>query len=293
MTIGVVITNYNSWDIAIQCVEAHLRFAGYALEKIILVDDCSTKHSDYVFDPKVCVVRNSTNLGFVKSVNVGFRNLDTDIVLLFDADAAPLMDYSEWIRNAFSKDASLGIVGFTTFDKDHHKTGSSETEPGALSLILGQQLYHRYQHFLKQNDEKLVVYSCTMAVRKKAFDSVGGFDENFDWLDPDNDFCMSVRKKGWNIQYSGQLEAYHEGGGTPQLVSHRVLRFYKNRWYLLRKHGKIKNAWLAKNLILARLRLEYGFLKLFGKAVFKDPVVFEDKLTGRKKIIEFCRQTYH
>jgi GT2 family glycosyltransferase len=293
MTIGVVVTSYNSWDIAIQCIDAHLAYAGHAIEKIILVDDFSTQTYNGVVDPRVKIVRNEKNLGYVKSVNIGFRQLETDIVMLFDADAAPFMDYSEIIIQAFERNVQLAVIGFTSFDRNHNITGSSENEPGSLSLILGQKLELYFQHLMKPNQSKLVVYSCNIAVRKKAFDSVGGFDENFDFLDADNDFCMSVRRSGWQVIHSEEVKSYHEGGGSFQLVSHRVLRFYKNRWLLLKKHGKIRSVIFTKSLILARLRMEYWFLILFGKVVFKDSLVLNDKLNGRKKIIEFCKESYH
>jgi GT2 family glycosyltransferase len=292
MTISVVITNYNSWDIALNCIEAHLKYAGNTIEKVLLVDDCSTEKYEGPLDPRVEVIRNKKNLGFVKSVNVGFRHADTDIVVLFDADAAPLMDYSSIIKDEFIQNPSLGVIGFTTLDKNNRISGSSEIEPGVLSLILGQKMYHLYQKYFSASSDNIVVYSCTMAVRKKAFESVGGFDENFDWLDPDNDFCMSVRKKGWRIRYSDRIKAFHEGGGTPQIVSQRVLRFYKNRWYLLRKHGKIKKVGWIRMIILSRLRLEYLYLRFFGRLMFREPEVYEDKLTGRNKIIDFCKENY-
>lgn len=292
MTIGVLITNYNSWPIAMQCIDAHLLHSAQFIQKIVLVDDCSTEKYEGSIDSRVTVIRNEQNLGFVKSVNTGFKNLDTDIIVLFDADAYPLSNYAPSVIKDFSLDPSLSIIGFTTYGKDGGISGSSENVPGAASLILGQQLYHWYQQHTVTDPQNLVVYSCAMAIRKKALDAVGGFDENFDWLDPDHDLCMSLKEKGWKIKYSKEIKAFHEGGGTPQIVSHRVLRFYKNRWYLLRKHGKINKPMFVKRLILLRLRVEYLLLKIAGKLYYKDHLTYEDKLSGRKNIIEYCKMNY-
>lgn len=294
LSIGVVVTNYNSWAIALECVNAHFHHAGDAIEQVILVDDCSDQPYDgRPLDPKVRIIRNQENLGFVKSVNVGFSCLTTDIVLLFDADAYPLMDYSDVIQREFSENGKLGVVGFATYGKDNQVTGSADHEPEVLSLVLGQQMDRLYKKYFRRRTESVVVYSCAMAVRRKAFEEVGGFDENFDWLEPDNDFCLRISKQGWLVKYSAEIRAFHEGGGTPQRASDRVLRYYKNKWYLLRKHGKIRRVALVRALILLRLRVEYLMLLVFGRLIFGDREVLTDKLSGRKRIISYCKEHYY
>jgi len=292
MTIGVVVTNYNSWNIALRCVDAHLRVAGHAIERIILVDDHSDRQLDRPLHPKVTVIRNDRNLGFVKSVNVGFKNLGSDIVMLFDADAYPLMDYSNAVLTRFRSDCKLGVIGFTTYDSNRKITGSCEGEPSALRLVLGHKLDSWYLKFFVRRPEDRIVYSCAMAVRKAAFDEVAGFDENLDWLDPDTDLCLKLRSRGWEVEHSSEVTAFHEGGGTAQTTSDRVLRFYKNRWYLLKKHGKIKSVFIARNLILLRLRAEYLTLLLLGNLLYRNREIARDKLLGRRRVLEYCRQHY-
>ncbi len=294
LSVGVVVTNYNSWAIALDCVNAHLWHAGHAIERVILVDDYSDQPYDgRPVDPRVRIIRNGENLGFVKSVNVGFSCLKTDIVLLFDADAYPLMDYSDVIQREFSENEILGVMGFATYGKDNQVTGSADHEPEVLSLVLGQQMDRLYKKYFRKRTESVVVYSCAMAVRRKAFEGVGGFDENFDWLEPDNDFCIRVSQQGWLVKYSPEIRAFHEGGGTPQRASDRVLRYYKNKWYLLRKHGRIRQVGLVRALILLRLRVEYFTLLVFGRLIFGDRDVHIDKLSGRKRIINYCKEHYY
>lgn len=292
LSIGVLMTNYNSWDLATFGIRAHLDRAGHSIERILLVDDHSDEVYDEFIDPKVEIIRNEETIGYARNVNMGFSKLDTDIVLLFDADASPLMDYSEIVSRLFADDERLGIVGFTTYGKSNELTGSAEKEPGVLSLVVGQRIDGLYRRYIKKSRGADTVYSCCVAVRKSAFDDVGGLDVTFDWLDADHDLCMRMRERGWKVAHSSELKALHEGGGSPKLPSYRVFRSYKNRWYLLRKHGKIKNVFLIKKIILFRLRIEYLILLLFGRLIFKDQEVVQDKLTGRKKTILYCKENY-
>ncbi len=292
LTVGVLVTNYNSWNIALSCVDAHLRLCGPRLSRVLLIDDCSTQPPPQTIDARVTVVRNETNLGLVKSLNKGIQLLNTDIVVLFDADAKPLNDYFDDVVNAFSSDTTLALLGFRTVDENNNPTASSDVEPGLSSLLLGQAMYAQYQKFQNKSRHNLSIYTCSMAVRKEAFDDLGGFDEQFDWLDLDHDFSMRVNRSQWSLAIATRLIAFHKGGGSPQVTSRRVLRFYQNRWYLLRKFDKVKYPGLAKFIVLTRLKAEYLLLCAASRMLFKDENVRHDKIRGRRKIIQFCRDHY-
>jgi GT2 family glycosyltransferase len=103
---------------------------------------------------------------------------------------------------------------------------------------------------------------------------------------------MRLRKNGWRIATDQLLKVFHEGGGTPQLQRHRLLRFYKSRWYLLRKHGVITHVGAARAFIIARLLLERMILRVFGTILFQSRDVWADKVLGRQELISFCREHY-
>jgi GT2 family glycosyltransferase len=131
-----------------------------------------------------------------------------------------------------------------------------------------------------------------MAVRKAAFLELNGFDENYDFLDIDNDFSLRINRSHWKIAVAAGPRIVHEGGGSPQLTRHRVLRFYKSRWYLLRKFHRLPMKKLVKMLILLRLCAEYLILLSLGPLFIKDKAVREDKIQGRRELIEFCIGNY-
>ena len=81
------------------------------------------------------------------------------------------------------------------------------------------------------------------------------------------------------------LVAFHEGGGAPQRRAERVLRAYKNRWLLLRKHGKLRRPGLVRLLVRGRLALEVLALRLLGPLLVRDPVTRRDTLAGRRRLL--------
>ncbi|HYO15548.1 MAG TPA: glycosyltransferase [Thermoanaerobaculia bacterium] len=292
LTLGVVVTNYNTRDLTGRCLEKILAYRE-GIDRILVVDDASPEGPPVPPDPAVEVRVNPANLGLVRSLNLAIRALGTDVAVLFDSDAYPLNEFPQRVRQLFGDDPDLGIAGFATVDEDGRPTGSTEAEPDAASLVLGQRLHALWTRLLPGSGDGLgSVYTCAMAVRTRAFEELGGFDEAFDWLDLDHDLCMRANRSRWRVAHAPEIVAFHRGSGTPQAVRHRVQRFYKNRWLLLRKFGKIRHPRLVRSLVLARLGAEYAALRLLGRAVARDPEALRDKLEGRRAVIRYCLRNY-
>ncbi|HRC86908.1 MAG TPA: glycosyltransferase, partial [Thermoanaerobaculia bacterium] len=233
-TLGVVITNYNTWDLTLRCAERVLAYAG-GLDEILILDDASSTPPPRPLDPRLRLETNAQNLGLVKSLNRAMATLRTDVAVLFDSDAYPENDFTEPLRRAFAEEDRLAVVGFATVDAEGRPTGSCEPEPGLASLLLGQRLHAGWLRWFAPKDGPISVYTCAMAIRRTAFAELGGFDESFDWLDLDHELSMKVNRSTWHLRRMPELLAYHEGSGTPQTTNARVLRFYKTRYRLLTK----------------------------------------------------------
>jgi GT2 family glycosyltransferase len=231
--VSVVITNYDTWPLTLRCVRALERHSRDRISEIVVVDDGSKAPPPEELPGSVTVVRNPRNLGYQASVNVGFRAVSGELVLLLDSDAFPLMDVVEPLVRAFAADPKLGAVSLGTVDELGRATQSAQDEPDALGFLLGPRLEGPYMSLRRLwSGPKLVVYSCALAVRRAAFESIRGFDEEFDFLDADLDFSMRLSRAGWETRLEPSLTVFHKGSGSPQTQSKRVLRCYRNRWKL-------------------------------------------------------------
>ncbi len=287
-TLGVVVTNYDSRDLTAGCLEGVLSHRE-GIDRVLVVDDASPEGPPVSSDPAVEVRVNPQNLGLVRSLNLGIRALGTDLVVLFDCDARPLGPFASRIRERFTADPRLGVLGFATVDEQGRPAGSHEEEPEVWSLLLGQRLHTVYER-LRRPRGNLCVFACAMALRRTAFEDLGGFDEDFDWLDLDNDLCMAARRAGWRVGHEPDLVAFHKGSGAPQTTSQRLLRFYKNRWRLLLKFGKIRHPGPVRAMLLGRLGAELLALRLLGRRLVRDPETPADKLAGRRQVLEYVRR---
>lgn len=285
MKIGILVTNYNTWSLTSSCIENCLNYADSKIDQFIVVDDCSTEPFKNQYN-QVDLIKNPKNLGLIKSLNLGLKKMNTDLILILDSDAWPLENYIVEIKKYFTLNPSLGIATFTTVNSEGIASDSYEAEPGALSLILGQQLYRIYLNNFLKHPKSINVFTCAMVIRKEALEEIGFFDENYDWLELDHDICMRASRKGWQIKVM-PIQAFHQGSGTPQKVGQRVVRFYKNRWYLLRKFHKVKLEYPTALLISFRLLVEFMLVWLLGPFYYRDTEIIKDKAYSRREIIKF------
>lgn len=291
LSVGVLVLNYNTWDLALRALDAAIRLESEAIHEYVLFDDGSPTPPPTNFDRRIRLVYGEVNRGFAAALIAAFAGMESDIVVLFDSDAYPLTRFAARVRDRFDEDRRLGQLGFLAQDQDGSPTESFLSEPTNWSLLLGQNLYAHLPKKVPRLSNLCVTTGC-MATRLQAYKQIGGFDANIDFLDVDVDYSMRLRKGGWKVATDPTIKVFHAGGGTPQLQRHRVLRFYKSRWYLLRKHGRIKKVVPARAFILGRLNLEWMFLQMFGRFVFRQPDILADKILGRRELISFCSKYY-
>lgn len=292
LSVGVLVLNYNTWGLALRALDAAIRLESGNVAEYVLFDDGSPTPPPQEIDGRITLIRGESNRGFGHALPAAFAAMRSDIVVLFDSDAYPVTPFAAKVREHFERDAHLGQLGFRAEDEHGSQTESFFNEPTQWSLILGQALYARVSRKVPRPDRLCVITGC-MATRADAYAQVGGFDAAFEFLDVDVDYSMNLRRRGWKVEVDTSIKAFHVGGGTPQLMRHRVLHFYRSRWRLLQKHGLMTSPRLARTLILARLTCEKAALQLLGRFLYSSPAVLKDKILGRESLLGYCRNNFH
>lgn len=264
------------------------------LERIVLIDDCSAGPPEALpADPRLAVRVNDRRRGFAATLNRGVEEVGTDLAVVFDADAYPLADASGAICEAFAGEPRLGLLGFRTVDGQGHDSPSWSPEPNAVALVAGQRLDGWLRRLRKDREPAAVcLHTAALALRREAFLAVNGADENLGFLDVDIDLSMRVRRAGWTVRWDPVLTAYHQGGGSPVATRWRVQEFYRSRFRLLRKHGRIRFPGLVRAAVLLRLAVESLLLASLGRLLFRDAERRRDKVLGRRELIRLVRREF-
>jgi GT2 family glycosyltransferase len=76
-----------------------------------------------------------------------------------------------------------------------------------------------------------------LAVRREAFDAVGGFDERFFMYSEEVDLCYRLVQAGWDVRFTPLAEVVHAGGASTgqDRVAMEVERYAATRRFY-RKH---------------------------------------------------------
>ena len=230
---GVVVVNYNAGQAILDCL-AHLR---KQTTNIVVVDNASTDGSTEGIErehPDVPIVRNATNVGFAAAANQGIRQTSTPYVLLLNPDADIRPHFVETMRRALDDHPRAGAVGALVLNPDGSVQPTKRAFPslwhaalhGIVGLVWpgnpGTRAYTLADASFTQPRTVDWVAGPAVALRREAFDQIGGFDEAFFFFVEDVDLCRRMWNAGWEVWFEPRAVAVHAWGTS---WTQRPLRF--------------------------------------------------------------------
>ncbi|MDQ8202142.1 glycosyltransferase family 2 protein [Pelagicoccus sp. SDUM812003] len=205
-------------------------------KEIVLVDDRSSDDTpafldDYQKRPNVTVLRNAQNLGFAASNNLGAAASKGDILVLLNND---LELTPGWLEPMLSLLESLPDAGAVGNVQRNLETGLVDH----AGIFFGLDGMPTHAHKNRRNPpkgpwiERNAVTAACMAIRKRDFQSVGGFDESYRNGMEDVDLCMKLRQAGRRLYVSLESRIGHHISVSPgrNLNNERNTEIFRLRW---------------------------------------------------------------
>ena len=204
------------------CIDSVLASTNQSAWRLVVINDASPEPEVTAWlreraaqEPRITLLENPDNLGFVGTVNRGMALSDRHDVLLLNSDTEVAGDWLDRIRAAAYGDAKVAsvtpfstnatICSYPRFCEDNplppgHTTASldalcARTHPGAVV------------------DVPTGVGFC-MYIRRDSLHDVGLFDtDNFGkGYGEENDFCQRAQAKGWRNLHLLDTFVLHTGG---------------------------------------------------------------------------------
>ena len=255
-TVSVVIPTYNRASMVKRCVASVLAIKDVNLECIV-VDDHSPDdtgnvlHEAFSSDSRFRYHRNEKNLQLAGTHNVGARLARGELLFFLDDDNILEPKAIFHLVHAFSADAQLGLVApvaihqlsdgsrrVWTLGSDFHPWTSQPKDfmPGCLEKDIPDE------------PELLpTTYSPNAyMVRRAAYDSVGGFSDEFEIMYDESDFGWRLRRRHWKCAICTKARTTHfgfvENGDKARLRKlgiekpRRTWLFARNRIWFVRRH---------------------------------------------------------
>ena len=206
-SVSIVICTYNRVGVLGRCLE-ELRRLDYPDFEVVVVEGPSTDGTAALLDGygDVKRVENPTrNLSV--SRNLGIAASAGEIVAFIDDDAVPARDWLRALVATFD-DPTVGAAGGNVFGPagDH-----LQFENGILSRY-GRVRAHRPEPG-EHNDAGGPWYNTLMGTnssfRRTALESVGGFDENYEYYHDEADLCARIIDAGFRVVHVPRAVVWH------------------------------------------------------------------------------------
>lgn len=226
-SLGVVIVNFQTYDLTMQCVASLLAHGIAQPEHIVVVDNASPDGSGQRLHQSlpqgVVRVLSRVNGGFGAGVNLGVAALKTDLVLVLNPDTHFLRNNMDVVRALFEQRPRLGVVGLKLINPDGSLQYSARrfyslpdilARRTALGKLAPMQKLER-SHLLtrKWRDDPFEadwVMGTGFVIRRSAFELVGRMDEGYFLYFEEVDLCARMWAYGWRVMAVPEVELVHD-----------------------------------------------------------------------------------
>jgi N-acetylglucosaminyl-diphospho-decaprenol L-rhamnosyltransferase len=232
---AAVVVSYNVRDLLVECL-ASLRADG--IEEIVVVDNASSDGSVEAVraaDPQASVIALTDNLGFGTAANRGVAATSTPFVLVMNPDLVVEPGANKALVEALERDLRLAVVGPRIDTPDGQVYPSARRFPdlleaaghGFLGFVWPGNPYSRRYRMLDWDHDRPAdvdwVAGTYLAVRRAAWDQLGGFDERYFMYLEDVDLCWRMWRAGWRVGYDPAARVTHAIGRSTDQTPYRMI----------------------------------------------------------------------
>lgn len=238
--VTIVMLTWNALEYTKRCLETLRRATGFGPWQLLVVDNGSSDGTIEFLEgqPWVRLLRNATNLGFVRGCNRGIRAADpeSDIILLNNDTEIEQADWIERLQATAYADPRNGVVGCRL-----RRTNGALLHAGTYMppSYWGQQIGSNERdvnQFNRDREVEGVVFACAY-LKREVLERVGLLDERYVSYYEDSDYCRTAQQLGYRVMCCGSVTLLHHENVTSAAnnVDHAALflpsqRTFREKW---------------------------------------------------------------
>jgi len=239
--VSIIIPTKDQKEILKRCIKSLEKKTKYKNFEIIVVDNNSKKEEtiSYLNSLPYKIIHYDSPFNFSSMNNLAVENSSGEFLLFLNDDVAALEPnwLNEMVETCQQKD--VGAVGCKLV-----LAKNTIQHAGMVFLKTGsgfhpfQQMYtHQkgYHGFLNVMRDYSAVTGACLLTKKKIFEKIGGFDEDFDLYYGDSDLCLRIIKEGFRIVYTPFAVLLHEGSTK--------IKEYSQGFFAVENHYKFIQKW--------------------------------------------------
>lgn len=287
MDISVIILNYKTQNLTLDCVKSVLKYTSDISYEIILVDNNSEDGSIETFrefakkEKLVKVVNSKTNTGFTGGNNLGLAQSGGEFILFLNSDTILNENSIKKSVNFLKQNPQIGALSCKLQNLD----GSLQTCGGffpTLPRVFAWMFfiddipvlknlfraYHPSPSFFNKSHYQDWLTGAFFLTSRRILEKVGSWDKSYFMYVEDVDLSYRIKKAGWKIYFWTGTAIKHIGSASSNsersiLSELKNLKlFYKNHmpsWQMLILWFLLKIGSLLRLVLLGR--------RIYAKAI--------------------------
>lgn len=243
LPISVVVVSYNSRKLLRSCLAS---IEAEQPAQVIVVDNASSDGSGEMVAqdlPWVKLIQSKRNNGYGGAANLAIASCSSKYVLLLNCDTLLQPGSLKALRIYLDQHPRVAIAGPSLVNPDGTRQTSCFPFPTPQQLLLREtSLYKIWPDGLSSNSLRIAqavpwVLGAALAIRRQAFESVGGFDPTFFMYYEEVDLCYRLSKSGWQAHFTPAAIVTHVGGAsTKQQQTAMAIQLYKSLCHFYQQH---------------------------------------------------------
>lgn len=275
MDLSIIIINYNTSKLTINCVESIVNIISKnLLYEIIIIDNFSNsedvtnleKLTDTYANLKL--IKSKSNTGFGGGNTIGATVAKGKFLAFVNNDTIVLNDCFSIIIRAMKNNSTYGVCSPQSFKEnsdflptiDHFTSPYKELFGRAFLEFINPKRYPKRKQIYSKPQRGQFVSGSFMVFRREDFDKIGGFDTAIFLYQEETDLCKRLLKIGKYAYLIPEAKFIHFHGASTEKSIAIKTELKLSTLYVIKKHY----GWLAHKIILLFYIVKY-FIRSFFK----------------------------
>lgn len=274
--LSIIIVNYNVCFFLEQCLLSVQAASKNFTTEIIVIDNNSSDGSCQMIKqrfPNVSLIENSLNVGFAKANNQGVSIASGEYLLILNPDTYLAEDTIKNVFDFVSNKNDVGAIGVKLIDGignflPESKRNIPTIKVAALKIAGNSKSY--YANHIDENEisEVDILTGAFLLIKRRVYEVVGGFDEDYFMYGEDIDFSYKLLRHGLQNYYLGNTSIIHyKGESTVKDISY-LKHFYGAMRVFYNKHFRVNLFYYI--ILYAGVKMLILFKSIFSSIDIKE-----------------------